>query len=57
MIVMNKEYIEETQEGYVLGECCFYGFNAAGGLMPDGHGEWIEHCSGYRDGGLNVHIR
>jgi hypothetical protein len=49
MIVMNKEYYETTQEGYVLGECCFYGFNEAGGLMPDDNGEWHPHCFGYRD--------
>ena len=49
MIVMNKEYIEETQEGYVLGECTFHGFNEAGGMMQDENDEWVPHCSGYRD--------
>lgn len=49
MIVMNKEYIEDTQEGYVLGECTFHGFNEDGGMMQDENDEWVPHCSGYRD--------
>lgn len=52
--VMNKRYIEATNEIYVLGECCAYGSNEFGGRMPgpDGEeGEWIDHCHNYQDSG------
>ena len=47
-LVMNKEYIEATGEGYIVCECEAYGFNEAGGLQCV-DGWWVEHCSGYRD--------
>lgn len=48
MIVMNSEYVRQTHEGYVLGECEHYGFNEIGG-MKFVNGEWVEHCSQYHD--------
>ena len=46
--VMRQEYVEETGEGYIPDECCFYGSNEVGGLQYV-DGEWIPHCSGYKD--------
>ena len=47
--VMQQEYLEQTREGYLPQECEHYGFNEAGGLMPNVEGDWIEHCGGYID--------
>jgi hypothetical protein len=47
-MVMRQEYVDATGEGYIPQECEAFGFNEAGGLMPV-NGEWIHHCSGYRD--------
>lgn len=38
----------ENGEGYVPGECEFYGCNEASGLDAEGN----EHCWSYRDAGL-----
>ena len=48
-MVMQAAYIEQTKEGYIPQECEYYGFNEAGGLMPDANGEWINHCGSYID--------
>lgn len=51
--VMNKFYYRETHEAYVPEECCHYGSNELGGLMPnpdpDAEDRYIDHCHGYRD--------
>ena len=47
---MRREYVEQTNESYIPQECEFYGFNEVGGLMLE-KGEWVEHCSGYKDSG------
>ena len=44
-IVMRQEYVDETGEGYICGECEFYGFNEMGGKDAEGK----EHCWSYRD--------
>lgn len=50
LIVMRKEYIKATGEGYIPQECEHFGVNEAGGLMPVA-GEWVPHCRGYMDTG------
>ena len=47
--VLNTEYLQQTKEGYIPQECEHYGFNEAGGLMPDADGEWVDHCGSYID--------
>ncbi len=44
-MVMNQVYAEATNEGYVLGECEFFGFNEMGGLDAEGK----DHCNSYKD--------
>ena len=56
-IVMNREYWEATGEGYMPDECCFYGCNEEGGMMPNPDksedADWmIEHCFKYEDRGV-----
>lgn len=51
-VVMNVAYYEQTQEAYVPQECEFYGCNKEGGMMPGPDGEWIDHCFGYQDSGV-----
>jgi hypothetical protein len=46
-MVMRQEYIDETHEGYIPDECCFYGNNEMGGLDEEGN----IHCFGYQDRG------
>jgi len=46
-IVMNTEYYEATNEGYVPEECEHFGFNETGGLDRND----VVHCSGYLDRG------
>lgn len=49
-MVMNQQYIEDTQEGYIPQECEFYGFNEVGGLKYDEtKASWEQHCSSYKD--------
>lgn len=51
-VVMNKEYSEQTKEGYIPEECCAYGFNETGGKKYNSEThEWEDHCLGYRDTG------
>ena len=47
-MVMRKEYVDQTHEGYIPQECEAYGFNEAGGMQRI-DGEWVDHCQGYRD--------
>ena len=53
-IVMRQEYIDETGEYYILGECDAFGFNESGGLKwnEETH-EFDEHCYQYKDSKLN----
>ena len=44
-IVLNPDYSDQTQEGYLPGECEAHGFNETGGLGPDGE----YHCFCYHD--------
>lgn len=48
-LVAKTEYINQTNEYYIPGECLHYGNNEAGGLMLDDKGDWVEHCFGYKD--------
>lgn len=51
-LVMNKDYIETTGEGYIIGACCRYGFNEAEGMKYNEELDfWESHCSGYKDTG------
>lgn len=47
-LVMQQEYVDQTHEGYILGECCHYGSNEVGGMKYE-NGEWVDHCHGYKD--------
>ena len=49
---MNQKYIDETKEGYILGECLHFGNNEVGGMKynEETH-EWEDHCHSYRDVG------
>ena len=52
-VVMNKEYVEQTQEGYIPEECDTYGFNEVGGMKyNEDIGEWEDHCHVYVDSGV-----
>lgn len=44
-VVMNEEYLKDTEETYLPQECEFYGFNEMGGLGSDGE----NHCHQYKD--------
>jgi hypothetical protein len=48
-MVMNAKYAEATKEAYVPQECEAEGHNESGGMMRGPDGEWVEHCSYYRD--------
>ena len=49
--VMNEEYYNATKESCVPEECCFYGCNEEGGMMPGVFPEddWVYHCNNYED--------
>jgi hypothetical protein len=52
MMVMNKDYIDQTGESYILGECEAFGFNEVGGMKyNEEEGAWEMHCRHYRDSG------
>lgn len=53
-IVMNKEYYDQTGEGYVPQECEHYGCNESGGMMPGVGEEWVDHCHSYQDRGADA---
>ena len=53
-MVMRKEYIEQTGEGYIAQECCFFGCNEYGGMMPTEDGPWVSHCYSYQDSGEEI---
>ena len=48
-MVANPEYIKQTGEDRIAGECLFYGSNEVGGMMEDADGTWIPHCFRYVD--------
>lgn len=50
-LVMNRDYIMATGEGYIPQECEYYGCNEIGGMMWDKDGMLVEHCMGYVDRG------
>lgn len=47
-MVMNREYIKQTNEAYIPQECEAFGFNETGGYKFV-NGEWVDHCWVYRD--------
>jgi hypothetical protein len=54
-VVANREYREQTGEGYIPDECDHYGFNEVGGMRYNKETqEWEDHCHGYRDSGLSA---
>jgi hypothetical protein len=40
---------DKTGEYYVPDECCYYGCNEKGGMMPGLGDDWVDHCFGYKD--------
>lgn len=52
-IVMNPDYVDETQEGYIPQECEFYGWNETGGLDENGQ----PHCGTYIDSMMTAEER
>lgn len=49
-MVMNKAYLEATQEAYIPQECDAYGSNEVGGKKYNEEtGEWEDHCHQYKD--------
>jgi hypothetical protein len=50
-MVGNLEYIKQTNEGTIPGECLFFGCNESGGLGPyrANHEDREDHCFGYVD--------
>lgn len=48
--VMRQEYVDETGEQYIPGECVHFGSNESGGLKYNKQkDEWEDHCHGYKD--------
>lgn len=49
-LVMRQDHVDATNEGYLPGECCAFGFNETGGMKFNPvTAEWEDHCHGYRD--------
>lgn len=44
-VVMNEDYLRDTQEAYLPEECEYHGCNEMGGLDEDGN----DHCHRYVD--------
>jgi hypothetical protein len=49
-MIMKAGVAESRKEAYAPCECCFYGSNEEGGMMPSEAG-WVHHCGGYVDRG------
>jgi len=55
MLVARQEYLDQTHEGYILGECEAYGSNELGGRKYNKKTkEWEYHCFGYIDSLDNI---